>query len=200
MIDEKELCKKAALHDALKGKGMGKGIYWTGQITPSEKLTKQFGFPASIIETDNGRWAEIQYEDRIEVYGLNNDGTIGKFDEVYRFNDYSLDWTTGTWISQEDYEWVTRYEDNEFKDEQDAKKWIADEFGFDVNKIQILNEIGLWMKRKSSGDVSMLIRVGTVDRKPYYSSTDCNYVRFNVICGGGWFYEVYNGMISLVED
>ena len=70
--------------------------------------------------------------------------------------------------------------------DEEAKAFIADECGFNPEKIRILHEA-------STYDVNKHLRLrksGTFDRAPVYESTDWNYVRFDCAY---FMYEMVNG-------
>ncbi len=70
--------------------------------------------------------------------------------------------------------------------DEEAIRWIADEFGFREDKIEIVHEIPEYQINRHS----CLRRTGkTIDRRPLYDATDWNYVRFDV---GNWMYECVN--------
>ena len=102
-------------------------------------------------------------------------------------------WTDKDAVPQKDYDELRAFAMSggayEMTDEQ-AKDWIADEFGFAPAKIHIL-------RKKDVREVNrhkQLRRVGEIDRVPVYSATDWYYVYFSV---AGFEYEAYNG--SLIQ-
>lgn len=77
--------------------------------------------------------------------------------------------------------------------DSEAKKLLADEFGFDIGRIRIISDIPRYEKSKL---VECLCRKTGEERKrlPLYEATDYYYVRFNVDCGFCvWTYEAVNG-------
>ena len=72
------------------------------------------------------------------------------------------------------------------KTDEEAKAFIADECGFDPEKIRILHEVNTYEVNKHR----RLRKSGTFDRAPVYEATDWNYVRFDCAC---FMYELVNG-------
>lgn len=67
--------------------------------------------------------------------------------------------------------------------DEEAIRWIADEFGFREDKIKIIHEVPEYQINRHN----RLRRTGKmIDRRPLYDATDWNYVRFDV---GNWMYE-----------
>ena len=102
--------------------------------------------------------------------------------------DAELDWQpshqTGTNMEQERYEELAKY--GKAMTDEEAKAFIADECGFDLEKIRILHEVNTYEVNK----YRRLRKSGTFDRAPVYEATDWNYVRFDCAC---FMYELVNG-------
>ena len=102
--------------------------------------------------------------------------------------DRELEWKpstgTGTNMSQNDYDHLARC-GRQMTDEE-ARAFIADECGFDPEKIRILHEVNTYEVNKHR----RLRKSGTFDRAPVYEATDWNYVRFDCAC---FMYELVNG-------
>lgn len=96
-------------------------------------------------------------------------------------------WTNRDAVKQEDYDHL-RKAGRELSDDE-AKDWIASEWGFDRSKINICRK----MKTFEVNRHSRLRQVGEVDRAPYYDATDWYYVFFKVC---GMEYEAYNGSLT----
>lgn len=96
-------------------------------------------------------------------------------------------WTNKDAVTEEDYNRLfnTGYKMND----DTAKDWIADEWGFDRSKIRINRK----MKTFEVNRHSQLRQVGEIDRAPYYEATDWYYVFFTVC---GMDYEAYNGSLT----
>ena len=73
--------------------------------------------------------------------------------------------------------------------DDEAKDWIASEWGFDRSKIRICRKMKTFERNRHS----QLRQVGEVDRAPYYDATDWYYVFFRVC---GMEYEAYNGSLT----
>lgn len=111
-----------------------------------------------------------------------------RIDELTADLDKELEWKpstgTGTNMSQRDYDHLAR-SGRKMTDEK-AKAFIADECGFDPEKIRIQHEVNTYEVNK----YRRLRKSGTFDRAPMYESTDWNYVRFDCAC---FMYELVNG-------
>lgn len=104
--------------------------------------------------------------------------------------DRELEWKpaddAGTNMDQKDYEHLAR--SGRKMTDQEAKEFIADECGFDVEKIKIHHKASAYEVNKHRR-----LRVAAeYDREPVYESTDWNYVRFDC---AGFMYEFINGEI-----
>lgn len=95
-------------------------------------------------------------------------------------------------MSQEDYERLAEVQDEEFTEEQ-AAELVSDWFGFKPEMIEIKSSIPVFQVSRHS----VLRKVGELDRKPAYVSTDWNYVRFNA---RGFMYEMVNGQLAFYYD
>lgn len=111
-----------------------------------------------------------------------------QIDELTADLDRELEWKpstgTGTNMSQSDYDHLAR-SGRKMSDEK-AKAFIADECGFDPEKIRIQHEVNTYEVNK----YRRLRKSGTFDRAPVYEATDWNYVRFDCAC---FMYELVNG-------
>lgn len=96
-------------------------------------------------------------------------------------------WTNKNAVKQEDYDHLRRC-GHEMTDDE-AKDWIASEWGFDRSKIRICRKMKTFERNRHS----QLRQVGEVDRDPYYDATDWYYVFFRVC---GMEYEAYNGSLT----
>lgn len=113
--------------------------------------------------------------------------------------DWELEWKpstgTGTNMSQSDYEALaalcdgTHGDPHEMSDDE-AKNLIASEFGFAVEKVQIIHHAHAYEVNRHH----QLRKAAEYIRRPMYDVSDYNYVRFNVDCGHmTWMYELVNG-------
>jgi hypothetical protein len=74
----------------------------------------------------------------------------------------------------------------------EAKILVNDEFGFEVSRIKIHSEAEI--DATEAGANSLKFR--KVPRKPVYSATDWNYIRFDVRgCAATWQYEMINAQL-----
>lgn len=105
--------------------------------------------------------------------------------------DKELEWkpskTTGTQMDQARYEEL-RTSGRELSD-QEARELIADECGFDVDKIKIMPTVCTYEVNK----YSRLRKVAEYGRAPAYESTDWNYIRFDC---AQFMYEYINGELN----
>ncbi len=102
--------------------------------------------------------------------------------------DKELEWKAcpnmGTQMSQTDYERLQ--ESGEALTEEKARNLIAEEFGFNPQKITIITSVKTFESNKY-----YRTRVKeTYVRTPVNCSTDWNYIRFNC---SNWYYEMING-------
>lgn len=105
--------------------------------------------------------------------------------------DKELEWkpskTTGTQMDQARYEEL-RTSGRELSD-QEARELIADECGFDVDKIKIMPTVCTYEVNK----YSRLRKAAEYGRAPAYESTDWNYIRFDC---AQFMYEYINGELN----
>ena len=104
--------------------------------------------------------------------------------------DRELEWKpcdgSGTNMTQERYEHLANC--GQVMSDEEAKEFIADECGFDPEKIHILHEVNTYEVNKHR----RLRVAGTFDRAPVYESSDWNYIRFDCAC---FMYEFINGQL-----
>lgn len=89
------------------------------------------------------------------------------------------------------YDSLRNFEETELFSEDQAKKFIASEFGFDESKIDILFEID----QCKIDRLKRIHYIGTKERVPAYGSSDWNYVRFNVV---DMCFECVNGNLYIL--
>lgn len=95
-------------------------------------------------------------------------------------------------VKQADYE---RLEASGAKDlyDEEAKDIIAEEFGFDRSKIQIVHEV----YKKEINRHRQIRRVGTYHRKALFDVWDYNYICFNIKGNSTMGYEMHNGQLQM---
>ena len=102
--------------------------------------------------------------------------------------DRELEWKpcdgSGTNMTQERYEHLANC--GQVMSDKEAKEFIADECGFNPEKIHILHEVNTYEVNKHR----RLRVAATFDRAPVYESSDWNYIRFDCAC---FMYELVNG-------
>ncbi len=116
--------------------------------------------------------------------------------------DKELEWkpcaNCGTNMSQEHYENLLEsctgnHGDPHVMSEDEARQLVAEEFGFDPERIEIVATIHIYEVNK----YRQLRKAAAYTRQPLYDATDYNYVRFNVRCAGAtWTYEMVNGELE----
>lgn len=116
--------------------------------------------------------------------------------------DKELEWTPyegcGTNMSQERYEALMasctgHNGDPHVMSEEEAKQLVAEEFGFNPERIEIITTVHTYEVNK----YHQLRKAAAYTRQPLYDATDWNYVRFNVRGAGTvWYYEMINGDIK----
>lgn len=113
-----------------------------------------------------------------------------KISELELDLEKELDWqdadNTGTNMEQGWYEHLERCGRKLTVNE--AKKEVADSFGFAPELVEIITEVSTYQVNK----YHRLRKKETFERLPCYESTDWNYIRFNC---RGWQYEMVNGQL-----
>lgn len=110
----------------------------------------------------------------------------------------------GTHMAQEDYleleksatELIGHCDIRTILTDAEAKVLINSEFGFEASRIEILHEAGLDVTEEGS----RYVQIKKVPRKPVYSASDWNYIRFDVHAGAAvWYYEMINASLHQVS-
>ncbi|WP_050619044.1 hypothetical protein [Intestinimonas massiliensis (ex Afouda et al. 2020)] len=138
---------------------------------------------ANEIARLRSQMSEIEKEHKKEVADRDR-----RINELTAELDRELEWKpsdgAGTNMEQKRYEELAKY--GKAMTDEEAKAFIADECGFDPEKIRILHEVNTYEVNKHR----RLRKSGTFDRAPVYEATDWNYVRFDCAC---FMYELVNG-------
>lgn len=138
---------------------------------------------ANEIDRLRSQMSEIEKEHKKEVADRDR-----RINELTAELDRELEWKpsdgAGTNMEQKRYEELAKY--GKAMTDEEAKAFIADECGFDPEKIRILHEVNTYEVNKHR----RLRKSGTFDRAPVYEATDWNYVRFDCAC---FMYELVNG-------
>ncbi len=147
-------------------------------------------------DCDNGRWAaELALRrklDRMTEELKDREKKIASLEEqLEREQDWKLSDKAGTHMSQKKYINLCENGDNICYDT--AKNIIAKEFGFQLDKIEIITEVETYEVSRHY----RLHRKDTFTREPLYGLTDWNYIRFNV---GNLQYEMINGELEQYCD
>lgn len=116
--------------------------------------------------------------------------------------DRELEWkpceTAGSNMTQERYEALLdictgNHGDPHVMSEDEARLLVAEEFGFALERIEIITTVHAYEVNKHR----QLRKAATLTRQPLYDATDYNYVRFNVRgAGSTWMYEMVNGELE----
>lgn len=133
---------------------------------------------------------ESQLMDNSKEHQKQMDEMQKKIDDLTAKLDRELEWKpymNDKAVSQADYDNLTS--SGKVMTDDEAKKWISDEFGFAPDKIRIHRE----MKTFEINRHSMLREIGKVNREPLYEATDWYYVFFSVC---GFEYEAYDGNLN----
>lgn len=96
-------------------------------------------------------------------------------------------------VKQSDYEELRDCGCTKTLSDEEAADLIADEFGFDRQKIRIIHEVAkLEINRHQR-----IRKSGSIERLPLYNATDWNYIRFNIRGNVTMSYEMSNGELRL---
>lgn len=116
--------------------------------------------------------------------------------------DRELEWKPcedcGTKMSQDRYESLLANctvwsGDPHIMNVEEAKQLVAEEFGFAMDRIEIITTVHTYEVNKHQ----QLRKAAAYTRQPLYDATDWNYVRFNVRGAGcTWSYEMVNGELE----
>lgn len=89
-------------------------------------------------------------------------------------------------VSEADYQRLASTCDVKRLSDEEAAELIHREFGFDIDKIEIVHTIDVYEINRHHA----LRKIGEISRYSLYDATDWNYIRFNVC---GWAYEMHDG-------
>ena len=147
-------------------------------------------------DAECGRWAaELALRrklDRMTEELKDREKKIAKLEEqLDREQEWKPSDRAGTHMSQDKYLKLRAAGDNICYDT--AKNIVAKEFGFQIDKIEIITEVETFEVSRHY----RLRRKDTFTREPLYCSTDWNYIRFNV---GNLRYEMINGELEQYCD
>ena len=92
-------------------------------------------------------------------------------------------------VKQADYENLATAGGTRTLTDDEAKQLIADEFGFNPQRITILHSV----HKEEINRHRHCRQVGEISREPIYNATDWNYIRFDCV---GWCYEMHNGSLK----
>lgn len=145
-------------------------------------------------ETNSRRWkAEKEAKDLrdTEIERLKSE-----LERTRKALDSELDWKPyedSHNVAQADYEKLAEGAEtgrcSHYMTDEEAIRWICDEFDFNPSKITIVHEIDEYEVNKHR----QLRKTGRkIDRRPVYCATDYHYIRFNT---SRWSYEVWNDQL-----
>lgn len=106
--------------------------------------------------------------------------------------DRELEWEdyeTEENVRQGDYGYLARQSDTRFLTDEEAKDMLYDWYGFAKEKVVIQKTVPSYQMNRHR----KLRRMGNLDRRPAYNSTDWNYIRFDC---GAMAYELHNGTLN----
>lgn len=92
-------------------------------------------------------------------------------------------------LRQERYDELVKSGGSREMNDDEAKQWIFEEFGFAPDMIRINRKMNVQEKNRHG----FIRKVGEIDRSPYYNATDWYYVFFTVC---GMEYEACNGSLT----
>lgn len=154
-------------------------------------------------DCDNGRWASElalrrkldRMTEELKEREKKISELVAQTESLCRQLDREQEWKlsdrAGTHMSQEKYLKLCAAGDIISYDT--AKNIIVKEFGFQLDKIEIITEVETYEVSRHY----RLRRKDTFTREPLYGSTDWNYIRFNV---GNLQYEMINGELEQYCD
>jgi len=116
--------------------------------------------------------------------------------------DRELEWkpckTHGTNMNQDKYDELAEIctgmdGQTHFTGEEEAKKLVAEMFGFSSEKIEIVGTVRVYEINRHG----RLRKAAEYKRQPLYNDGDSNYIRFNVRCADTfWPYKMVNGLLK----
>lgn len=98
--------------------------------------------------------------------------------------------------SQEEYDVLASDASAKELSDDEAAQIIADEFGFERDRIGIVREINTYEINRHG----RLRKAGTTPRRPLFDAWDYYYIRFDVIGNARMCWEVYGGDLHLFSD
>ena len=155
---------------------------------------------ATEIERLKGQIVELE-----KVFKADGEKQEKRIADLQAQLDKELEWrpseVTGTNMSQERYEKLLanctgHNGDPHVMSEAEARQLVAEEFGFDPERIEIVTTVHTYDVNK----YHQLRKAAAYTRQPLYDATDYNYVRFNVRCAATTYtYEMVNGELETYD-
>lgn len=134
----------------------------------------------------HGELLELDHSNRMET-----DNYERRIKQLEAQLDHELEWKSyadaGTHMSQRAYENLAKA--GTAMTDEEAKAFIADECGFDLEKVVILHEVSIYEVNK----YHQLRPAARYTRQPVYNTTDWNYIRFDC---AGFMWEYFNGELK----
>lgn len=129
-----------------------------------------------------------KFSEEVDELRKENKELEQKLDKLYEWKDFTKDGN----LPQEDYDTLFNDPNTRVLTDGQAKEIVCREFGFVKEWIEIVRSVPTYQINR----FRQLRQVGIKDRRPLYSSTDMNYIRFNCC---GMQYELYNGDLSFYK-
>ena len=129
-----------------------------------------------------------KFSEEVDELRKENKELEQKLDKLYEWKDFTKDGN----LPQEDYDALFNDPDIRVLTNEQAKEIVCREFGFVKEWIEIVRSVPTYQINR----FRQLRQAGTKDRRPLYSATDMNYIRFNCC---GMQYELYNGDLSFYK-
>lgn len=178
--------------------GLGENSYiGTALAGCFEKAEENIEYDAAFSLQDELQTAEEEKASlKSQLKGANTiiDSLKAKNKQLEEQVDKLAEWEhsegVGTRISQKDYDdLVDKRSGSRILTDDEAKKLIESEFGFNPKYIEIVHEVKTYKTSKRLGRCEV---ENTYTRAPAYNATDWNYIRFNC---ANWYYEMIDGQL-----
>lgn len=168
-----EFCKQFVEHDGAKKVCAG-------------RVQKISQLKSKIVEMEKDFMHELKQKEQ-EIARL-----IDALDREQEWKPYECESN----VKQAEYDDLEKDCCTEDLSDEKAAELIANEFGFSLDRITIIREVGKYEISRHN----RLRRVDTVERLPMYNATDWNYIRFNVRGNVTMSYEMYNGELRMFAE
>lgn len=144
---------------------------------------------AQSIQMEANRRMLQKYEDSVE----HNKELLKQISELREKLDKELEWEPHQMSAMNDADYEKLKQCGRLMTKEDAKGYIAMEFGFQKERIVVYDTIPVYRKNRHGA----IKKFSEQYRQPVIGATDYNYVRFDVVTGGNeFFYEMVNGELK----